>query len=64
MDIIMDTVVTVLTLHTEILKNSELKLLYDIYPEKFNNKQTVSHSVVGSCMPTHAFPHYLDEILW
>ena len=25
-------------LHTEILKNSELKPFYDIYPEKFNNK--------------------------
>ena len=25
-------------LHTEILKNSELKRFYDIYPEKFNNK--------------------------
>ena len=28
----------VATLHTEILKNSELKQFYDIYPEKFNNK--------------------------
>lgn len=28
----------VATLHTEILKNSELKNFYDIYPEKFNNK--------------------------
>lgn len=25
-------------LHTEILKNSELKPFYEIYPEKFNNK--------------------------
>ena len=25
-------------LHTEILKNNELKQFYDIYPEKFNNK--------------------------
>ena len=25
-------------LHTEILKNEELKAFYDIYPEKFNNK--------------------------
>lgn len=25
-------------LHTEILKNSELKAFYDIYPKKFNNK--------------------------
>ena len=28
----------VAALHTEILKNSELKQFYDIYPEKFNNK--------------------------
>ncbi|RDE87353.1 4-alpha-glucanotransferase [Aggregatibacter aphrophilus] len=28
----------VATLHTEILKNSELKAFYEIYPEKFNNK--------------------------
>ncbi|HES5878805.1 TPA: glycogen/starch/alpha-glucan phosphorylase, partial [Streptococcus pyogenes] len=28
----------VAALHTEILKNSELKAFYDLYPEKFNNK--------------------------
>ena len=28
----------VAALHTEILKESELKPFYDIYPEKFNNK--------------------------
>ena len=28
----------VAALHTDILKNSELKHFYDIYPEKFNNK--------------------------
>ena len=28
----------VAALHTEILKNSELKPFYEIYPEKFNNK--------------------------
>ncbi len=28
----------VAALHTEILKNSELKSFYDLYPEKFNNK--------------------------
>lgn len=28
----------VAALHTDILKNSELKNFYDIYPEKFNNK--------------------------
>lgn len=28
----------VASLHTEILKNSELKVFYELYPEKFNNK--------------------------
>ena len=28
----------VASLHTEILKNSELKTFYELYPEKFNNK--------------------------
>ncbi|MGZ7259708.1 glycogen/starch/alpha-glucan phosphorylase, partial [Streptococcus pyogenes] len=28
----------VAALHTEILKSSELKPFYDLYPEKFNNK--------------------------
>lgn len=28
----------VASLHTEILKNSELKAFYELYPEKFNNK--------------------------
>ncbi|KXT75451.1 glycogen/starch/alpha-glucan family phosphorylase [Streptococcus sp. DD12] len=39
MDIHFSTSVNgVAALHTEILKNSELKAFYDIYPEKFNNK--------------------------
>ncbi|HFH9127316.1 TPA: glycogen/starch/alpha-glucan family phosphorylase [Streptococcus agalactiae] len=39
MDIHFSTSVNgVAALHTEILKNSELKLFYDIYPDKFNNK--------------------------
>lgn len=33
----------VAALHTEILKNSELKPFYDIYPEKFNNKNQRRH---------------------
>ena len=37
----------VAALHTDILKNQELKNFYDIYPEKFNNKQTELHFVVG-----------------
>ncbi len=39
MDIHFSTSVNgVAALHTDILKNSELKPFYDIYPEKFNNK--------------------------
>ncbi|HFU9567898.1 TPA: glycogen/starch/alpha-glucan family phosphorylase [Streptococcus agalactiae] len=39
MDIHFSTSVNgVAVLHTEILKNSELKVFYDIYPDKFNNK--------------------------
>lgn len=39
MDIQFSTSVNgVAALHTEILKNSELKVFYDIYPDKFNNK--------------------------
>ncbi|WP_270530309.1 glycogen/starch/alpha-glucan family phosphorylase [Streptococcus agalactiae] len=39
MDIHFSTSVNgVAALHTEILKNSELKVFYDIYPGKFNNK--------------------------
>ncbi|HEO6803570.1 TPA: glycogen/starch/alpha-glucan family phosphorylase [Streptococcus agalactiae] len=39
MDIHFSTSVNgVAALHTEILKNSELKVFYDIYPYKFNNK--------------------------
>ncbi|HGD4186843.1 TPA: glycogen/starch/alpha-glucan family phosphorylase [Streptococcus agalactiae] len=39
MDIHFSTSVNgVAALHTEILKNSELKVFYDIYPDKFNNK--------------------------
>ncbi|MGE9834680.1 glycogen/starch/alpha-glucan family phosphorylase [Streptococcus orisratti] len=39
MDIHFSTSVNgVAALHTEILKNSELKAFYDLYPEKFNNK--------------------------
>ena len=33
----------VAALHTEILKESELKPFYDIYPEKFNNKNKWNH---------------------
>ena len=53
----------VAALHTEILKNSELKAFYDIYPEKFNNK---TNGITFRRWLMHANPrlsHYLDEII-
>ena len=53
----------VAALHTEILKNSELKAFYDIYPEKFNNK---TNGITFHRWLMHANPrlsHYLDELL-
>ena len=53
----------VAALHTEILKNSELKAFYDIYPEKFNNK---NNGITFRRWLMHANPrlsHYLDELL-
>ena len=53
----------VAALHTEILKNSELKAFYDIDPEKFNNK---TNGITFRRWLMHANPrlsHYLDELL-
>ena len=53
----------VAALHTEILKNSELKAFYDIYPEKINNK---TNGITFRRWLMHANPrlsHYLDELL-
>ena len=53
----------VAALHTEILKNSELKSFYDIYPDKFNNK---TNGITFRRWLMHANPrlsHYLDDIL-
>lgn len=53
----------VAALHTEILKDSELKAFYDIYPEKFNNK---TNGITFRRWLMHANPrlsHYLDELL-
>ena len=53
----------VAALHTEILKNSELKAFYDIYPEKFNNK---TNGITFRRWLMHANPRlssYLDELL-
>lgn len=43
----------VAALHTEILKNSELKNFYDLYPERFNNKTNGNHvpSLAVHCNP-------------
>ena len=42
----------VASLHTEILKNSELKAFYELYPENSTTKQMVSLSAVGYCTAT------------
>ena len=46
----------VAALHTEILKNSELKAFYDLYPEKFNNK---TNGITFRRWLMHANPTYL-----
>lgn len=53
----------VAALHTEILKSSELKPFYDLYPEKFNNK---TNGITFRRWLMHANPRlakYLDELL-
>lgn len=53
----------VAALHTEILKSSELKAFYDLYPEKFNNK---TNGITFRRWLMHANPslaHYLDELI-
>ena len=53
----------VAALHTEILKSSELKPFYDLYPEKFNNK---TNGITFRRWLMHANPslaHYLDELI-
>ncbi|MDO4680673.1 MAG: glycogen/starch/alpha-glucan phosphorylase [Aerococcus sp.] len=50
-------------LHTEILKDSELKPFYDLYPEKFNNK---TNGITFRRWLTAANPelsHLLDEMI-
>ena len=53
----------VAALHTEILKNSELKHFYDIYPEKFNNKTNgiTFRRWLMSCNPELA--SYITELI-
>lgn len=53
----------VAALHTEILKSSELKPFYDLYPEKFNNK---TNGITFRRWLMHANPSlasYLDDLL-
>lgn len=53
----------VAALHTEILKTSELKAFYELYPEKFNNK---TNGITFRRWLMHANPSlasYLDELL-
>ena len=53
----------VAALHTEILKSSELKAFYDLYPEKFNNK---TNGITFRRWLMHCNPRlasFLDEIL-
>ena len=54
----------VAALHTEILKESELKPFYDIYPQKFNNKTNGMHSFrrwLVHC--NHNLAEYLKELI-
>ena len=53
----------VAALHTEILKNSELKPFYDIYPEKFNNKTNgiTFRRWLKHC--NHDLAAYLEELI-
>ena len=53
----------VAALHTEILKISELKAFYDIYPEKFNNK---TNGITFRRWLMHANPrlsNYIDSLI-
>ena len=53
----------VAALHTEILKSSELKPFYDLYPEKFNNK---TNGITFRRWLMHCNPrlsNFLDEII-
>lgn len=53
----------VAALHTEILKESELKPFYDIYPEKFNNKTNgiTFRRWLKHC--NHGLAAYLEELI-
>ena len=50
-------------LHTEILKNEELKAFYDIYPEKFNNKTNGITFRRWLLECNHELAEFLDELI-
>ena len=53
----------VAALHTEILKESELKPFYDIYPEKFNNKTNGITFRRWLMHCNHGLSEYLDGLI-
>lgn len=53
----------VAALHTEILKNSELKPFYDIYPQKFNNKTNGITFRRWLVHCNHNLSEYLKELI-
>ena len=53
----------VAALHTEILKESELKHFYDIYPEKFNNKTNGITFRRWLLHCNHELANYLQELI-
>ncbi len=53
----------VAALHTEILKTSELKAFYDIYPEKFNNKTNGITFRRWLMHCNHPLTNYITELI-
>ena len=53
----------VAALHTEILKESELKPFYDIYPQKFNNKTNGITFRRWLVHCNHNLAEYLKELI-
>lgn len=53
----------VAALHTEILKTSELKAFYDIYPEKFNNKTNGITFRRWLMHCNHSLTDYITELI-
>ena len=53
----------VASLHTEILKNSELKAFYELYPEKFNNKTNGITSRRWLLHCNHELSQYITSLI-